>query len=147
VLEANVDDMTGELAAHAIEVLLSAGALDAWAQPITMKKGRPAWTLSALAAADAADRVSETMIRETSTLGVRRLEARRLERPRRTLSVATRFGPISVKIAEGPYGPPQIKPEFDECARAAERAGVPVREVLAEALAAALNVGLRASRG
>lgn len=139
VLEANVDDMTGELAAHAIEVLLQAGALDAWAQPITMKKGRPAWTLSALAAADAADRVAETMIRETSTLGVRRLDARRLERPRRTLRVETRFGPISVKVAEGPYGPPQIKPEFDECARAAERAGVPVREVLAEALAAALG--------
>jgi pyridinium-3,5-bisthiocarboxylic acid mononucleotide nickel chelatase len=137
VLEANVDDMTGELAAHALEALFAAGALDAWAQPITMKKGRPALTLSALAAIDRADLLAETMLRETSTLGVRRLELRRLERPRRTIEVATRFGPIPVKIGEGPYGPPQLKPEFDACARAAVSAGVPVRDVIAEALAAA----------
>jgi uncharacterized protein (TIGR00299 family) protein len=136
VLEANVDDMTGELAGHAIEVLLAAGALDAWATPITMKKGRPALTIAALAAAHAADRVAEAMLRETSTLGVRRTLADRVERPRRMVDVETRFGTIPVKIAEGPYGPPQAKPEFDACARAAERAGVSVREVIAEVLRA-----------
>ena len=56
VLEANVDDLTGELAAHAIEALFAAGALDAWATPITMKKGRPALTIAALAPAPQADR-------------------------------------------------------------------------------------------
>jgi uncharacterized protein (TIGR00299 family) protein len=136
VLEANVDDMTGELAAHAIEALLGSGALDAWAVPITMKKGRPALTIAALATADAADRVATAMLRETSTLGVRRTGAGRVERPRRMVTVETRFGPIPIKIAEGPYGPPQAKPEFDVCARAAERAGVSVREVIAEALRA-----------
>jgi uncharacterized protein (DUF111 family) len=50
--------------------------------------------------------------------------------------VATRFGPIPVKVSEGPYGPPQVKPEFDACAQAAAVADVPVREVIAEALAA-----------
>ena len=137
VIEANVDDMTGELAGFAIEALLAAGALDAWAQPITMKKGRPGWTLSAIAEASSADRVSETMLRETSTLGVRRREISRVERPRRMLAVRTRFGEIPVKVAEGPFGPPQVKPEFDACAAAAKRAGVPVREVVAEALAEA----------
>jgi uncharacterized protein (TIGR00299 family) protein len=136
VLEANVDDMTGELAGHAIEALLAAGALDAWAVPITMKKGRPALTIAALATADAADRVAAAMLRETSTLGVRRTGAGRVERPRRIITVETKFGPIPVKIAEGPYGPPQAKPEFDVCARAAERAGVSVREVIAEVLRA-----------
>ena len=47
VLEANVDDLTGELAGHAIQALLAAGALDAWAAPITMKKGRPGLVVSA----------------------------------------------------------------------------------------------------
>ena len=80
--------------------------------------------------------MSELVLRETSSLGVRRLPAERLERPRREVTVDTRFGPIPLKIAEGPYGPAQAKPEFDACERAATQAGVSVREVLAAALEA-----------
>jgi uncharacterized protein (TIGR00299 family) protein len=134
VVETNVDDLTGELAAHAIEGMLAAGALDAWATPMVMKKGRPGLTLAALATREAADRIAEVLLRETSSIGVRRLPVQRTERPRRMISVDTRFGPIPVKISAGPWGPPQIKPEFDACANIARSAGVPVREVLAEAL-------------
>jgi uncharacterized protein (TIGR00299 family) protein len=134
VLEANVDDLTGELAGHAIQALLAAGALDAWAAPITMKKGRPGLVVSALVRAPEAERLSALVLRETTSLGVRKLAATRLERPRHEETVATRFGPIPVKVAEGPYGPAQAKPEFDACERAAERAGVSVREVLAAAI-------------
>jgi len=77
------------------------------------------------------------MLRETSTIGVRTTPAGRVERPRRLIEVETRFGKIPVKVSEGPYGPPQLKPEFDACAEAAKNAGVPVREVIAEALRAA----------
>ena len=136
MLEANVDDLTGELAGHAIQALLGAGALDAWAVPITMKKGRPGLVVSALVRAPEADRLSAVVLRETTSLGVRKLAADRLERPRREAVVETRFGRIPLKIAEGPYGPPQAKPEFDACERAAEQAGVSVREVLAAALEA-----------
>jgi uncharacterized protein (TIGR00299 family) protein len=136
MLEANVDDMTGELSAHAITVLLSLGALDAFATPVTMKKGRPGLVLSALCRSEQAELLSATMLRETTSLGVRRTAVSRLERPRRVVEVPTRFGPIPVKVSEGPYGPPQAKPEFDACSRAAAAAGVPVREVIAEALAA-----------
>jgi uncharacterized protein (TIGR00299 family) protein len=139
VIEANVDDMTGELAAHALSVILAAGAVDAWATPIIMKKGRPALTLSAIASATNADDVKRAMLRETSSIGVRYATVGRIERPRRMLEVSTRFGAIAVKVSEGPFGPAQIKPEFDACARAAERAGVPVREVIAEALAEAVR--------
>ena len=137
VLEANVDDLTGELAAHAIERLMRAGALDAWASPITMKKGRPAFTLAALAPRELGDAVASILLRETSTLGVRRTEVSRRERPRRTIEVETAFGALPVKVSEGPFGPPTLKPEFDACATAAERHGVPAREVIAAALAAA----------
>jgi pyridinium-3,5-bisthiocarboxylic acid mononucleotide nickel chelatase len=136
VLEANVDDMSGELAAHAIRALLSAGALDAWATPITMKKGRPGLTLSALCPAAAADTVTSVLLRETSSIGVRRIDAARTERPRQVVSVSTEFGAIPLKVSGGPWGPPQVKPEFDACARAAENAGVPVRQVIAAALRA-----------
>ncbi len=144
VLEANIDDATGELLACCIEALLAAGALDAWASPITMKKGRPAYLLGALATAQLADTIAATMLRESTSLGVRRHDVTRLERPRRIEEVETRFGALPVKIADGPYGPVVRKPELDACAEAARLHGVPVREVIEAALVA--SVGPRRGR-
>lgn len=137
VIETNVDDVTGEIVANCMESLFAAGALDAWATPITMKKGRPALTLSALADLSSADAVANVMLRETTSLGVRRYAVGRVERPRKIIVVETAFGKIAVKISGGPFGPPQIKPEFDACAAAAKTHGVPVREVIRAALVAA----------
>jgi uncharacterized protein (TIGR00299 family) protein len=137
VVEANVDDMTGELVSHAMARLLEAGALDAWAAPITMKKGRPGLLLSALCAATGVSVIESVLLRETSSIGLRRYGVSRVERPREVVEVVTEFGSIPVKISRGPYGPPQIKPEFDACARAAQTHAVPVRTVLSAALAAA----------
>ncbi len=139
VLEANVDDMTGEVAAHAIEALLTAGALDAWATPITMKKGRPALTISALARAPEADAVGTALLRETTSIGLRKIPVTRTERPRRTVVVETAFGRVRVKVSEGPFGPPQVKPEFDDCAAAARTHGVTLREVIQAAILALEN--------
>jgi len=60
-----------------------------------------------------------------------------VERPRRMIEVQTRFGSVPVKVAEGPYGPVQFKPEFDACVVLAAQHEIPVREVIAETLAAA----------
>jgi len=136
VLEANVDDMSGELAAHALSRLLHSGALDAWATPIVMKKGRPALTISLIVEAGACARMAEVLLRETHSIGVRHTPVWRTERPRRVVEVNTEYGIIPLKISEGPYGPPRVKPEFDVCAAAAQRAGVPVGTVIAAALAA-----------
>jgi pyridinium-3,5-bisthiocarboxylic acid mononucleotide nickel chelatase len=136
VLEANVDDMTGELAAHALRSLLESGALDAWATPIVMKKGRPALMISVVAPCEAETRLAEVLLRETQSIGVRHTPVSRTERPRRMASVITEFGIIPLKISEGPYGPARVKPEFDACVDAARAAGVSVGEVIAAALAA-----------
>lgn len=136
VLEANVDDMTGELAAHALQNLLASGALDAWATPIVMKKGRPGLTLSLICERSAEQRLAEALLRETNSIGVRHTAVSRTERPRRFVEVRTEFGLIPLKVSEGPYGPPRVKPEFDACAAAASAAGVPVGVVIAAALAA-----------
>jgi uncharacterized protein (DUF111 family) len=77
------------------------------------------------------------MLRETTSLGVRRYDVARDERPRTVESVVTAFGTIPIKVARGPYGPAQVKPEFDACLRAARDYGVPVREVILAALAVA----------
>jgi len=134
LLEANVDDMTGELAAHALTILLEGGALDAWATPVVMKKGRPGLVISALVEAAAERDVTETLLRETTSIGVRRTPASRVERPRRIVSVNTVYGDVRLKISEGPYGPAQVKPEFEDCAARAKEHGVPLREVARAAL-------------
>lgn len=139
VLEANVDDMTGELSGHVIAKLLEAGALDAWAVPLTMKKGRPGLLLSALVNAASVSAVETVMLRETTSIGLRRYGVSRTERPRQLIEVETEYGKLPVKISGGPYGPAQIKPEFDACAQAAQAHNVPVRVVLAAALAAAAS--------
>jgi len=128
---------SGEAAGHAIAALIAEGALDAWATPVVMKKGRPGLVVSALARRAEAERIAEALLRETTSIGVRFVEARRLERPRAVITVTTRFGDIPVKVSGGPYGAPVVKPEFDACALAAEKASVPVRVVIEEAVAAA----------
>ncbi|MCL2448369.1 MAG: nickel pincer cofactor biosynthesis protein LarC, partial [Polyangiaceae bacterium] len=98
VLEANVDDATGELAASWIATFLAEGAVDAWATPVTMKKGRPGLTLSVLAPVARADAFSHAMLRETTSLGVRRHDVTRATRPRTIQSVDTPYGRIPVKV-------------------------------------------------
>jgi len=137
LLEANVDDMTGELAGHALAIMLERGALDAWASPVTMKKGRPGLVLSVLCEHARSEELARALLEESTTIGVRILPATRIERPRRTETVDTPFGMVRVKISEGPYGPAQIKPEYEDCAERARERGVPLREVIRAALLAA----------
>jgi uncharacterized protein (DUF111 family) len=136
VLEANVDDVTGEIAATAIEALFEQGALDAWAQPITMKKGRPAMTVAALATVSDEERVARTLLAHTGSLGVRRSMVSRFERPRRFVSVDTTYGPVRVKIADGDGLAIVVHPELEDCRERARAHGVPVREVVRAAIAA-----------
>jgi len=136
IVEANVDDLTGEVAGHALAVLLKAGAVDAWATPVTMKKGRPGLTIAALAPKPLATRVARTLLCETTTIGVRHIPVKRTVRPRRHDSAETPYGTIRVKISEGDFGPPQIKPELDDCVKAANAHDVPLRVVISAALAA-----------
>ena len=137
-IDANVDDMSPELCAPALDAVFAAGALDAWWTPIAMKKGRPALALSALAAGDVArDAVIAAILRETTTIGVRFAPRERVVLARRTVEVATRYGAIPIKLASDATGTVRnAAPEYDACAAAAARAGVPVKLVFAAALAA-----------
>jgi len=138
VLELNVDDMTGELAAVALARASAVGALDAWSTPIGMKKGRPALMLSALARHADVDAVARALLAETTSLGLRLREVARIERARRMVEVSTRYGAIAVKVADGDGLPANVAPEYEACMRAAEAHGVPVKQVYAAALAAYL---------
>lgn len=128
LLEANVDDATGEVLAHAVSALLAAGAHDAWLTPILMKKGRPAHTVHALVDPALSAQVVDVLVRETGTLGVRGQRIERWPAARRIDHVLVDDLAVRVKVSPG-----RVKAEFDDTVRVAERAGRPVREVLAEA--------------
>jgi uncharacterized protein (TIGR00299 family) protein len=135
VLEANLDDATGQLVARAIDAALEAGALDAWAAPITMKKGRPAVMVSALVEEAFRPAVTRVLFAETTTLGVRRRRVERdvLEREIRT--VETRYGPVRIKVARLDGAEIGAQPEHDDCLARARERGVALREVIAAAVA------------
>jgi uncharacterized protein (TIGR00299 family) protein len=136
VLEANMDDCPGQLVARAIEACLEAGALDAWAVPVTMKKGRPGVVLSALAEADRRDAVARAVLVETTTLGVRRHPVARDALEREIVTVATEYGPVRVKVGRLDGREVGAHPEYDDCLALARARGVPVKEVMAAAAAA-----------
>ncbi|HZZ86371.1 MAG TPA: nickel pincer cofactor biosynthesis protein LarC [Anaeromyxobacteraceae bacterium] len=135
-LSCNLDDATGQLVARAIEEALAAGAVDAWAAPLTMKKGRPGLLLQALAPAAARDAVARAFVRETTTLGVRMHAVSRLELGREWREVETGYGPVRVKLGLLDGAVVQAQPEHDDCLARAREHGVPLKEVVAAALAA-----------
>ena len=135
LLEANVDDMTGELAAPLVEALLAAGALDAWLQPIIMKKGRPALLVSALVKPPLRVAVEAALFRESTTFGVRRSKWARTVLAREVIEVPTELGIVSVKVGgrRAPDGRvveiSTATPELEDCRRLAAAQGLPLRKV------------------
>ena len=128
LLEANVDDVTGEVLSHAVAAVLAAGAHDAWVSPILMKKGRPAHTIHALVDPALVTQVIRVMSDETGSLGVRGHRLERWPRPRHHERVVVDDLSVRIKVSPG-----RAKAEFDDAAQVAERTGRPVREVIAEA--------------
>lgn len=132
VLEANVDDVTGEILGATLAALLDAGAHDAWITPVTGKKGRPAHVVSVLCDESAVDRLRQILADETGTLGIRAQTWRRWPATREFSSVEV--GGYQVRVKKGPR---RIKAEHDDAARVARLLGLPVREVARQAEEAA----------
>ncbi len=127
-LAVNVDDVTGEVLADAIEQLLAAGAFDAWITPIIMKKGRPAFTVRALCDPARLEIVRSMMVSHTGSLGIRATGVRRWPQQRAEQVVVVDGHSIRVKVAAH-----RVKVEFDDAQAAARALGVPVRDIIATA--------------
>ena len=132
LLETNVDDATGEVIAHTIASLIAAGAHDAWASPIVMKKGRPAHTVHVLCDPSATQLIGALLLRETGSLGLRGTALRRWPQQRTERQVVVDGHKVRAKVALG-----RVKVEYEDAAAAANALGRPLREVLAEAAALA----------
>jgi pyridinium-3,5-bisthiocarboxylic acid mononucleotide nickel chelatase len=137
LIETNLDDLSPELVPDAAEASFAAGALDVWATPVQMKKGRPGIVLSALARPADERRVAEALLRETSTLGLRISQLRRweLDRDERTVEVAGEQVRVKVGRLDGEVL--NVAPEHDDCVAVAARTGQSVKSVWAAAFAAA----------
>lgn len=130
VLETNIDDQSPELVGHALGKLLSAGALDAYCQPIYMKKGRPGLLLTVLCNPDAAAAMEALIYTETTTFGIRSRTCRR-SRLERTCEVVDLDGtPVTVKIGRQGGRIVTVAPEYEDCRRVAEQRGAALKAVM-----------------
>jgi pyridinium-3,5-bisthiocarboxylic acid mononucleotide nickel chelatase len=125
LVEANVDDATGEVLAHTVAALLDAGAHDAWVTPVVMKKGRPAHVVSALVDRALVSQVGDVLAAETGSLGVRGTTLERWPRSRAVDTVDVAGLPVRVKVSPG-----RVKVEHDDAARVARLERMPLRDVL-----------------
>jgi pyridinium-3,5-bisthiocarboxylic acid mononucleotide nickel chelatase len=136
LLEANVDDAPGELLGAAVERLLRRGALDAWLEPIVMKRGRGAHKVCALILSSDRERLAHLLMRETGTLGVRHLRVGRTVAERRTVEVELPYGRCRVKVGSLAGENFVVAPEYSDAVRLAEKTGLPLPQVYSDARAA-----------
>ncbi len=131
MLETNLDDCPPEVVGYCLERLFAAGALDAFAVPAQMKKNRPGVLLTVLSDGSNLGELEAVLFRETGTFGVRRHRAERSKLRREAATAQTPWGPVKAKRGWRADGFEVLTPEYEDCARVAREAGVPLRDVYA----------------
>jgi uncharacterized protein (TIGR00299 family) protein len=129
LLASDIDDMSPEYLAATADLLRSSGALDVILLPTTMKRGRPGTRIEVLTRPADADKFEELILRETTTIGVRRSDVRRRALPRELRTVEVLGQLLSVKVIRMPDGTTRSKPEFSDVQRVAEQTGRPLRDI------------------
>lgn len=127
-LESNIDDCSGEVLGYVMERLFEAGARDVHYTPVFMKKNRPAWQLNVICAKEDIEKLEQIIFRETTTIGIRRMEMERTVLRREERIVDTVFGPAQVKVCEA-RGVKRSYPEYESVARLAGEHQAPFSQV------------------
>lgn len=133
VIEANIDDMSPQLAGHLTERVLAAGALDVYYTAVQMKKNRSGIVVTLVVDPADRDRLTRLLFEETTTIGVRMYTAERRTLDRAHVPVDTDYGPIRIKVSRESGRVLNFAPEYEDCRKAAQERGVPLKRVLAEA--------------
>ena len=136
VLETALDDCSPQILAYVMEKALAEGALDAMTTAVGMKKGRQGTLLTVLCQPEDATKLEGMLLRETSTLGVRRRQESRSCLERSQVAVETAFGPIRVKVGRKTGEDFNVQAEFEDCRAAAVKNKVPVKRVIESAIVA-----------
>ena len=124
----NLDDISAERIAFAMEALFTAGALEAYTIPVTMKKSRPGHLLCVMCLESKKQEILNTIFKHTTTLGIRENISRRYFLDRKIETLQTEFGPVRVKLAQG-YGVSRSKLEYEDLAKIARSTGKSISEI------------------
>ena len=130
LVETNLDDMAPNLIAALTEDLMAAGALDVTVVPALMKKGRPGHVLTVMSPPELVARLSDHLLRHSTTLGLRLTPVQRVIAGRRVIEVTTPIGSARVKVKELDGKPVDVAPEYEDCRRIARERGIDLREVM-----------------
>lgn len=128
-LSCNIDDMTGEKIAFAMEKLFEAGALEVYTIPVGMKKSRPGILLSVMCNEAKKDEMVSLIFKHTTTLGIRENVSKRYTLKREIIKKETPFGEIRIKKSEG-FGIVREKYEYEDLARIANEKNIAIDDIL-----------------
>ena len=130
VLETNIDDCSGECMGYLMNRLLEAGARDAHYSPVFMKKNRPGYLLRVICDMENVAALEQIIFEETTTIGIRRIEAERTILPRKKAEIDTPIGKAQVKICTLPDGQVRYYPEYKSATALAKKNGISLYEVM-----------------
>jgi len=130
LVETNLGDRAPNLIAALTEDLMAAGALDVTVVPALMKKGRPGHVLTVMSPPELVARLSDHLLRHSTTLGLRLTPVQRVIAGRMVIEVTTPIGSARVKVKELDGKPIDVAPEYEDCRRIARERGIDLREVM-----------------
>jgi uncharacterized protein (TIGR00299 family) protein len=130
IIETNIDDMAPNLVAALCEDLMDAGALDVSVTPVLMKKGRAGHLITVMSAPELVARLTEHLLRHSTTLGVRMTTAQRVTAKRRIIEIQTPLGSAHVKVKEHGGKAVEVAPEYEDCRRISRQTGRDLRDVM-----------------
>ncbi|MBI5598902.1 MAG: nickel pincer cofactor biosynthesis protein LarC [Deltaproteobacteria bacterium] len=137
VMEANIDDMSPQIAGYIMEKLLERGALDVFFTPVVMKKSRPGILLTVLAIEAKKEELTDIIFRESTSIGIRFHPVERTCLERKLLKVRTPYGTVRVKKSLLNGRTVNVQPEYEDCRLCAVKKNAPVKDVISAARAMA----------
>jgi uncharacterized protein (TIGR00299 family) protein len=133
IIQTNIDDMNPQFYDYIMEKLLAMNVLEVFLTPILMKKNRPGTLLTVIGPSEKRPAITEFLLKETTTLGLRWHEEERAKTEREILTKETRYGKIRFKLARWEGRVVNISPEYEDCKRLALKKGVPLKDIFEEA--------------
>ena len=125
---------------YLIQKMLNMGVMDVFLSPVQMKKNRPGTLVTVICSPDMVNTVSDLLMQETTSIGLRWRIDHRIKANRYFKEVQTPYGMIRFKVAQAGNKIINVSPEYEDCKRVAREKKLPLKAVMEAARAAASNI-------